>query len=195
MNQKLILPLLVLFVVSTGQVSGQTPAPSPPQVLIKTTMGDITIDLNPDKSPLTVENFLSYVRDGFYEGTIFHRVLPGSIIQGGAHTADMKEKPAKAPIKNEAANRLKNKRGTVAMARRGAHSATSQFFINLVNNSSLNHTAKTEEGFGYCVFGKVVAGMDVADSIAKVPTGWVKGYPDVPLEPVTILSVEIVSVK
>ena len=195
MNIKPILPLLFLALVSTGSVPGQTPIQSPPQVLIKTTMGDITIELNPDKSPLTVRNFLSYVHDGFYEGTVFHRVLPKSIIQGGGHTADMKEKPAKAPIKNEAANRLKNKRGTVAMARRGAHTATCQFFINLVNNSSLNHRAKTEEEFGYCVFGKVVAGMDVVDAIAKVPTGWVRGYPDVPLEPVTILSVEIVGAK
>jgi cyclophilin family peptidyl-prolyl cis-trans isomerase len=161
-----------------------------PQVLLKTNKGDITIALFQDKAPISVKNFLSYADEKFYDGTIFHRVIKGFMVQGGGMTADMHEKSAKPPIKNEAANGLKNKRGTLAMARTPEiDSATCQFFINLVDNSFLDHQSNDPEKFGYAVFGKVVAGMDVVDALAGVPTGSKGGHQDVPREPVTILSV------
>ena len=161
-----------------------------PQVLLKTNKGDITIELFQDKAPISVKNFLSYADEKFFDGTIFHRVIKGFMVQGGGMTADMHEKSAKPPIKNEAANGLKNKRGTLAMARTPEiDSATCQFFINLVDNSFLDHQSNDPEKFGYAVFGKVVAGMDVVDAIAGVPTGSKGGHQDVPREPVTILSV------
>lgn len=161
-----------------------------PQVLLKTNKGDITIALFQDKAPISVKNFLSYADEKFYDGTIFHRVIKGFMVQGGGMTADMHEKSAKPPIKNEAANGLKNKRGTLAMARTPEiDSATCQFFINLVDNSFLDHQSNDPEKFGYAVFGKVVAGMDVVDAVAGVPTGSKGGHQDVPREPVTILSV------
>ncbi|MCJ7645020.1 MAG: peptidylprolyl isomerase [Candidatus Aminicenantes bacterium] len=161
-----------------------------PQVLLKTNKGDITIALFQDKAPISVKNFLSYADEKFFDGTIFHRVIKGFMVQGGGMTADMHEKSAKPPIKNEAANGLKNKRGTLAMARTPEiDSATCQFFINLVDNSFLDHQSNDPEKFGYAVFGKVVAGMDVVDAIAGVPTGSKGGHQDVPREPVTILSV------
>ena len=154
---------------------------------MKTTKGDITLELYPDKAPATVENFMSYVDDNFYDGTIFHRVIADFMIQGGGYTEDFTKKPSRSPIKNEAANGLKNKRGTIAMARTGEpHSATNQFFINHVDNSFLDHTAKTEEGYGYCVFGKVIQGMDVVDAIAGVPTD----QEDNPKETIKIISVQ-----
>ena len=160
-----------------------------PKVLMKTTKGDITLELYPDKAPITVENFLKYVDDKFYDGTIFHRVIEDFMIQGGGYTEDFTEKPSRPPIKNEANNGLKNKRGTIAMARTNEpHSATNQFFINHVNNSSLDHTAKTEEGYGYCVFGKVIQGMDVVDAIAAVPTD----RNDTPNETIKIISVRLI---
>lgn len=160
-----------------------------PQVLLKTNKGDITIALFQDKAPISVKNFLSYADEKFFDGTIFHRVIKGFMVQGGGMTADMHEKSAKPPIKNEAANGLKNKRGTLAMARTPEiDSATCQFFINLVDNSFLDHQSNDPEKFGYAVFGKVVAGMDVVDAIAGVPTGSKGGHQDVPREPVTILS-------
>jgi len=161
-----------------------------PQVLLKTNKGDITIALFQDKAPISVKNFISYADEKFFDGTIFHRVIKGFMVQGGGMTADMHEKSAKPPIKNEAANGLKNKRGTLAMARTPEiDSATCQFFINLVDNSFLDHQSNDPEKFGYAVFGKVVAGMDVVDAIAGVPTGSKGGHQDVPREPVTILSV------
>jgi peptidyl-prolyl cis-trans isomerase A (cyclophilin A) len=161
-----------------------------PKVLMKTSKGDITIELFQDKAPITVKNFLSYVDEKFYDGTIFHRVIKGFMIQGGGMTAEMKEKDTKAPIKNEATNRLENERGTIAMARTGViDSATCQFFINHKNNGFLNHTPGDPEKFGYAVFGKVVSGMDVVDAIAAVPTASRKGSQDVPIAPVVILSV------
>jgi len=161
-----------------------------PQVLLKTNKGDITIALFQDKAPLSVKNFLAYADEKFYDGTIFHRVIKGFMVQGGGMTVDMHEKSAKPPIKNEAANGLKNKRGTLAMARTPEiDSATCQFFINLVDNSFLDHQPNDPEKFGYAVFGKVVAGMDVVDAVAGVPTGSKGGHQDVPREPVTILSV------
>ena len=190
MTGKLVLGLFAAGVILTGLALGQGPAN--PKVLMKTSLGDITIELNPSKAPITVKNFLSYVADKHYDGTIFHRVIPGFMIQGGGLTADMHEKPEKAPIKNEAGNGLKNDRGTIAMARTGVvDSATCQFFINLVNNR-LNHTDDTVEGFGYCVFGKVIAGMDIVDAIAKVKTGNRAGAANVPLDPITILSVSVI---
>jgi cyclophilin family peptidyl-prolyl cis-trans isomerase len=160
-----------------------------PQVLLKTNKGDITIELFQDKAPISVKNFLAYTDEKFFDGTIFHRVIKGFMVQGGGMTADMHEKSAKPPIKNEAANGLKNKRGTLAMARTPEiDSATCQFFINLVDNTFLDHKSNNPEEFGYAVFGKVVAGMDVVDAIAGVATGSKGGHQDVPREPVTILS-------
>ncbi|MBQ4125615.1 MAG: peptidyl-prolyl cis-trans isomerase [Desulfovibrio sp.] len=158
-----------------------------PNVLLDTTEGEILIELYPDKAPETVANFLKYVDEGFYKNTIFHRVIKGFMIQGGGLTLKMEEKPTNAPVKNEADNGLKNDRGTIAMARTmDPHSATAQFFINLVDNEFLNYSAPTVQGWGYCVFGKVVDGMDVVDKIGKTKTGSRPPYDDVPLDSVLI---------
>ncbi len=188
-----ILPALVAAgVFLAGMALAQAPAANP-KVLLKTSKGDITIELYPDKAPITVRSILRNVEDKFYDGLIFHRVIPGFMIQCGGMDSGMSQKSGVLPIKNEAANGLKNDRGTVAMARTPAiDSATSQFFINLKNNASLNHRDKTPEGFGYCVFGKVIAGMEVVDAIALVPTTRTRGHGDVPVEPVTILSATVV---
>ena len=155
-------------------------------VIIETSMGNITIELDAEKAPISVENFLSYVDDGFFDGTIFHRVIPGFMIQGGGMDEKMNQKATKASIKNEADNGLGNERGTLAMARtQEVDSATSQFFINLTNNDFLNHGSRD---FGYAVFGKVTDGMDVVDAIAAVATGNSGFHQNVPLEPVTIIS-------
>jgi len=162
-------------------------AQAEPQVLLKTSLGDITVALNEAKAPKTVANFLQYVRDKHYDGTVFHRVIDGFMIQGGGMDAAMKEKPTRAPIALEAGNGLKNDRGTIAMARTGdPHSATSQFFINVANNDMLN--APKPDGYGYAVFGKVVKGMDVVDKIRTVATGNRGMHQNVPTTPVTILS-------
>lgn len=167
-----------------------TAAANNPKVLMKTTMGDITLELYQDKAPATVKNFLGYVDDKFYDGTIFHRVIKGFMIQGGGHTADMSKKPTKGPIKNEADNGLSNRRGTISMARMpDPHSATSQFFINLVDNVNLDFRAKTDQGYGYCVFGKVISGMDVVDAIANVKIMTRHGMQNVPRETVEIISI------
>jgi cyclophilin family peptidyl-prolyl cis-trans isomerase len=161
-----------------------------PKVLMKTSKGDITIELYADKAPITVNNFLAYVDAKFYDATIFHRVIKGFMIQGGGYTADLKEKASKPAIKNEAGNGLKNLRGTLAMARTmDIDSATNQFFINLVNNAFLDHRDNTADGFGYCVFGMVTSGMEAVDAIANSPTGVSRGMGDVPRETITILSV------
>ncbi len=155
-------------------------------VVFSTSKGDITIELFPNEAPITVENFLKYVDDGFFDGTIFHRVIPGFMLQGGGFSADMEQKETREQIKNEADNGLKNERGTLSMARTAVvDSATSQFFLNLVNNDFLDHGSRD---FGYAVFAKVVDGMDVADEIAKVQTGNHGGHQNVPLEPVVINS-------
>ncbi len=169
-----------------------------PRVLLDTSMGQIVIELDPAKAPKTVANFLTYVRSGFYDGTIFHRVIPGFMIQGGGFTAGMKQKKTRGPIVNEAGNALKNLRGTIAMARTNrVDSATSQFFINLVDNSFLDHRDNSTRGFGYCVFGRVVKGMDVVDAIAKVPTGTVRAggmpFANVPKTPVIIKKASIIT--
>ncbi|MGH7901165.1 MAG: peptidylprolyl isomerase [Thermodesulfobacteriota bacterium] len=161
-----------------------------PMVILSTSEGDIKIELYKDKAPITVENFLSYANDKFYDGTIFHRVIPGFMIQGGGFTTDMSQKPTKAPIKNEADNGLRNDRGTITMARTNIiDSATSQFFINQVNNDFLNHG---DRDFGYAVFGRVVEGMDVVDKISAVKTGPKGMHRDVPEETVLVESVKIV---
>ena len=156
-------------------------------------MGDITLELNPEKAPDTVANFLQYVKDGFYDGTIFHRVIPTFMIQGGGFDAKMNQKPTRTPIKNEADNGLKNDVYTVAMARTGdPNSATAQFFINVADNQFLNHTAKTMQGWGYAVFGKVVKGQDVVDKIKAVPTTTKGMFQDVPVTPVVINKATVV---
>ena len=163
------------------------------QVTIKTSVGDIQLELNNEKAPITVENFKAIANSGYYEGTIFHRVINGFMVQGGGLTADMNNKSSgTAPIQNEANNGLSNDRGTVAMARTmDPHSATSQFFINHKDNGFLNHTGENPQGWGYAVFGAVTEGMDVVDQIADVATGNVGPYQDVPLEVITIESVTV----
>jgi cyclophilin family peptidyl-prolyl cis-trans isomerase len=159
-----------------------------PQVELKTNLGTIVVELSPEKTPRTVANFLQYAKDGFYDGTIFHRVIPGFMIQGGGFTPDFKQKPTRSPIRNEAENGSKNTVGTIAMARTSdPHSATSQFFINLADTRDLDFHYPTEQGYGYCVFGKVVRGMDVVERIARVATGpGPAPHRDVPLKPVVI---------
>ena len=159
---------------------------------IETSMGSITVELDDAKAPITVKNFLDYATSGHYDGTIFHRVIDGFMIQGGGFTKAMDQKPTKAPIKNEAANGLTNKRGTIAMARTMVvDSATSQFFINLVDNDFLNFRAPTPQYYGYAVFGKVTDGMDVVDKIAKVKTGFAGPHQNVPEESVVIKKVHV----
>jgi len=155
--------LYLLFISSTAAAGGL------PVVLMQTSMGDMEIELYADKAPVTVDNFLHYVKDGFYNGTIFHRVVYGWLIQGGGYDENLQAKETRAPIKNEAANGLKNRRGTIAMARTSdPDSADSQFFINLDDNTSFNHRGRTPDRYGYCVFGHVIKGMDVADAISDV---------------------------
>ncbi len=183
----LSVPLLIFAMVAGA--AGEEVA-SNPQVVFHTTKGDIVIELWPEQAPKTVENFLAYANSGHFEGTIFHRVIPGFVIQGGGFTADMKQKSTQPPIQNEADNGLKNERGTLSMARtNNPHSATSQFFINLTDNRSLDHPGSS--GWGYAVFGKVAEGMDVVDAIAAVPTGYVGGHGDVPKEPIVVEKVTI----
>ncbi len=159
-------------------------------ILIKTSQGDITLQLDEKNTPDTTANFLNYARAGFYDETIFHRVISGFMIQGGGLTSDMSNKTTQAPVKNEAKTGKQNKRGTIAMARTSApHSATSQFFINLADNGFLDHTGDQPDRIGYCVFGEVLSGMDVVDAIAKVKTGQRQGHGDVPLEDVVIHSI------
>ena len=169
-------------------------ATAAPRVEMQTTLGKITLELDAAKAPKSVENFLQYARSGQYDGTIFHRVIDGFMIQGGGFTKEMNEKPTKAPIANEAKNGLKNLRGSIAMARRAdPHSATAQFFINHRDNPNLDYPA--HDGWGYAVFGKVTEGMDVVDKIAKVKTGNRGMHQNVPVEPVVIESVKILSEK
>ena len=163
-----------------------------PIVVIKTSMGEIKLELAADKAPISVKNFLEYVEAKHYDGTIFHRVIPQFMIQGGGFTPDMQQKPTKAPIKNEAGNGLKNTNGTIAMARTGVvDSATAQFFINVKDNAFLDHRDETPAGFGYAVFGKVVSGMDVVKKIETVPTSNKGSYENVPTTPVVIESIRL----
>lgn len=164
-----------------------------PRVRLETSMGNITVELNPQAAPKTVANFLQYVRDGFYDNTIFHRVIKSFMIQGGGFTPQMQQKPTRPAIVNEADNGLKNDEGTIAMARTPApHSATSQFFINVKNNDFLNFKAKNMRDWGYCAFGRVIEGMDVVRAIENVKTTTKSQYSDVPVEPVIILKAVLV---
>ena len=166
----------------------------PPVVELDTNMGAIVIELNEEKAPKTVENFLNYVKSGHYDGTIFHRIIDGFMIQGGGMDAEMNEKATNAPVENEADNGLKNDKGTIAMARtQDPHSATSQFFINVKDNDFLNHSGKNMQGWGYTVFGKVTSGMDVIDKMRGIPTGRFGMHADVPKEPVVINSATIIT--
>ncbi|WP_201536422.1 peptidylprolyl isomerase [Psychrobacter immobilis] len=166
----------------------------PPVVELETSMGAIVIELNEEKAPKTVENFLNYVKSGHYDGTIFHRIIDGFMIQGGGMDAEMNEKPTNAPVENEADNGLKNDKGTIAMARtQDPHSATSQFFVNVKDNDFLNHSGKNMQGWGYTVFGKVTSGMDVIEKMRGVPTGRFGMHADVPKEPVVIKSATIIT--
>jgi len=179
----------IAFISALSVLAAVSPAAAAdnPKVIMDTSKGQLTIELYPDKAPETVKNFLAYVDAGFYNGTIFHRVIPKFMIQGGGFTPDMQQKASRAPIKIESDNGLKNDRGTLAMARtQDPNSATAQFFINSVDNGFLNFTAKTPQGWGYAVFGKVVKGMEVVDEISKVKTGAKGMHRDVPLETVTI---------
>ena len=190
MFKKIIIAVAVFMFVG-GMVGVVGAAEKKSVVLMKTSLGNIKIELMQRESPITVKNFLSYVEAGYYSGTILHRVIPGFMVQGGGFTSDMKVKKTGQPIKNEASNGLKNDRGTIAMARTSApDSATSQFFINLVNNDNLNRPLP--DGHGYAVFGKVIAGMDVVDKIASVSTGVTMGFPNVPKTPVVIKSITVV---
>ncbi|NVN89296.1 MAG: peptidyl-prolyl cis-trans isomerase [Desulfuromonadales bacterium] len=166
-----------------------------PQVLLETSMGAIKIELFKEKAPITVKNFLGYVKEGFYDGLIFHRVIKDFMIQGGGMSETLEQKKPKFAIKNEAANKLSNKRGTLAMARTAiVDSATSQFFINTVDNAFLDHQGKQADRFGYCVFGQVLEGMDVVDQIRAVKTGTKNGHGDVPVEPVFITKASLIEV-
>jgi cyclophilin family peptidyl-prolyl cis-trans isomerase len=173
---------------SASAAAGTTPV----NVVMETSKGAIELELYPDKAPVTVENFLKYVKKGQYDGTIFHRVIPTFMIQGGGYTKDMEEKPTDLEIKNEAGNGLKNERGTLAMARKGdPDSASAQFYINVKDNPPLDHQDDSVSGYGYCVFGRVTKGMDVVDAIKSVSTKSVGPMDDVPVEPVLIKSVKV----
>lgn len=181
-----------LYGCSDEQETRGKPLMSAEKVRIKTSKGDIVLTLDADKAPITVDNFLRYAKAGFYDGTIFHRVIPGFMVQGGGFDTSFDQKATQAPIENEADNGLKNSRGSIAMARTSdPHSATAQFFINLVDNDFLNYRAPNPQGYGYTVFGHVDSGLEVIDAIAKVPTGSRMGHQDVPTEEVVIESVTI----
>jgi cyclophilin family peptidyl-prolyl cis-trans isomerase len=165
-----------------------------PVVEMTTSMGVIKAELYADKAPKTVENFMQYVKDRFYDGTVLHRVIPGFMVQGGGFTPDLEQKKTRDPIANEAQNGLKNVTGTLAMARTPhPHSATAQFFVNVADNEFLNFTGPTQQGFGYCVFGRVTQGMDIVNKIVAVPTGNRGPHQNVPVKPIVIQSVRIVS--
>jgi len=185
MKTALLLVLLLSHPIAPAHA--QKVSSKNPEVVLDTTMGKIVISLFPAEAPKTVANFLTYVKSGQYDGTIFHRVIPNFMIQGGGFTPDFKQKPTRPPIQNEADNGLENKRGTVAMARTGEpHSATAQFFLNTTDNHFLNHKGKNQKGWGYAVFGQVIEGMDVVDAISRVKTGTRGMFRDVPVESVVI---------
>lgn len=190
-----VLSVALILALGFAFAAEAAPEGGRPVVQLETNMGTIKVELYPDKAPVTVKNFLTYVREGHYDGLIFHRVIRGFMVQGGGFTKDMKERrPAHPPIRNEAGNGLRNDRGTIAMARTNeVDSATAQFFINVVNNDFLNHTDESPRGFGYAVFGKVIEGMGVVDRIRTVPTGRFSMFQDVPRDPVTILKAVILA--
>jgi peptidyl-prolyl cis-trans isomerase A (cyclophilin A) len=182
-----------LPILCAGFAGAAEPAARNPVVLMETSLGNVKLELFAREAPISVKNFLDYVNSGFYDGTVYHRVIPNFMIQGGGFTTDLKEKQTNPPIKNEADNGLKNRPGTLAMARTMVvNSATAQFFINVVDNGSLNHRDKTPQGYGYAVFGKVSEGMDVVNKIAAVKTGTQKGFRDVPETSVVIKSMKLI---
>ena len=182
----------LIIMVTTSSATASEKKKENPEITLETTKGKIVLQLDQEKAPNTVSNFLDYVKSGHYNGTVFHRVIKGFMIQGGGFTSDMRQKSVKDPIKNEADNGLKNKRGTIAMARTpNPHSATAQFFINTVDNPFLDHKSKDMRGWGYAVFGKVIEGMEVVDAIASVKTGTKGIHQDVPIEPVVILKATV----
>jgi len=184
------LSVITSFVVAASFAWAQPAHAADPVVVLKTSMGEIDIQLDPEHAPISTANFLAYVKDGFYNGTIFHRIIPGFVVQGGGFTADMTQKQTKPPIKNEASNGLHNLRGTISMARTNdPNSATSQFFLNLVNNSD-KLDPEAAPG-GYAVFGKITKGLDVLDKMATVPTTTVGMFQDVPAQPVTLISATV----
>jgi cyclophilin family peptidyl-prolyl cis-trans isomerase len=191
-----MLAAAAVLAVFCGVAIGKDTVPKGGRTLVQleTSMGVIKLELYPEKAPVSVKNFLTYVREGHYDGLIFHRVIADFMIQGGGFTKEMQERKSQhPPIRNEADNGLKNDRGTVAMARTGVvDSATAQFFINTVNNDFLNHRGKTPQGYGYAVFGKVIEGMDAVDKIRAVPTGSAGGHQDVPKSPVVILKASVI---
>jgi len=194
MTPSTLLAFLLSFqTVGAQPVAPPSPAPGNPVAVITTTMGEITVELFKDRAPASVENFVQYATDGFFNGTIFHRVIPGFMIQGGGFTPDLTEKPTRPPIRNEATNGLSNVRGTLAMARTQAlRSATSQFFISVSDNrSKLDHRGYSPSDFGYAVFGRVLSGLEVADQIAAVKTATSGPHSDVPIEPVLITGVRV----
>lgn len=185
--------ICVIFLIFTGFAGAEEFQSQNPRVRLDTGKGSILLELDPAAAPATVENFLSYAREGFYDGTVFHRVIKGFMIQGGGFTENLQQKSVRGPIQNEADNGLENRRGTIAMARTpDPHSATAQFFINTVDNAFLNFRDKSAQGWGYCVFGKVVEGMETVDAIAAVPTTTARIGRDVPVEPVIIQRVVII---
>jgi peptidyl-prolyl cis-trans isomerase B (cyclophilin B) len=191
--KRYVLTMLLVMSVFTGPVLASE---ARPQVKLATSLGDIVLELDREAAPETVDNFLAYVRDGFYDGTIFHRVIAGFMVQGGGFDADMNRKLTRSPIPNEADNRLPNRTGTIAMARTSdPHSASSQFFINVKDNDFLDHRGKTAKGWGYCVFGKVVSGMNVVRAIEKVPTTSRSRMRDVPETPVVIRQASVVATE
>ncbi|MDT8991422.1 peptidylprolyl isomerase [Curvibacter sp. APW13] len=190
MRRNKFIVALAAFAASISFTLNTQAADKAPSVLVKTNMGEFTVALNAEKAPITVKNFLQYVADKQYDGTIFHRVIENFMVQGGGFTPEMQEKATRPPIPLEASNGLKNNRGTIAMARTAnPNSATAQFYINVVDNPALN--APSPDGYGYTVFGAVTKGMETIDKIRKVPTGMRNGYSDVPQTPVTILSITL----
>lgn len=187
---KSLIALLFLSLISFNSYAEKN---MNPKVKLTTSMGDIVLELDAEKAPKSVENFVNYVKSGQYDGLIFHRIIPGFMVQGGGMEPGLQERANGSPIENEADNGLKNDKGTIAMARTNdPHSATSQFFINLSNNDFLNHTGKNPAGWGYAVFGKVVEGIDVVDEMGAVATGNAMGYSDVPVKDVMLIKAEIV---
>ena len=191
--RKIILFMILLLTSTLSFATEKTMSDTPTKVKLTTNLGEIIIQLDAEKAPVSSANFLTYVNEGFYNGTIFHRIIPDFMAQGGGFDTSFNQKAVHAPIKNEADNGLKNTRGTLAMARTNdPNSATAQFFINLKDNTFLNHTGKNASGWGYAVFGEVIEGMDVVDAMAKQPTGNRGGHQDVPKTDIIIEKAEVV---
>ena len=189
----LIFSMMLLLTTTLSFATENKMSDTPSKVKLTTSLGEIIIQLNPEKAPISSANFLTYVNEGFYNNTIFHRVIPGFMAQGGGFDTDFNQKAVHDPIKNEANNGLPNKRGSIAMARTNVpDSATAQFFINYKDNASLNHTSPTPSGWGYAVFGEVIEGMDVVDAMAKQPTGNRGGHQDVPKTDIIVEKAEVI---